>query len=77
MKRNNFPGFFAERSLESNLKTYSADFSISKHSKIIPQLRISCIAGALGEYSWCLSNFGDGYCTYVFHRNLWECGFDT
>ena len=75
MKRNNLPGFVAERSLESNRKTYAATFSAGQHSQVIPQMRISCVVSALGEYRWCLSTFGgSGICTFNFHRNLWECG---
>jgi hypothetical protein len=74
MKRNNFPGFVAERSLENDHKTYSAALSVSQHSQVIPQMRISCVVSALGEYRWCLSAGGGGFCTFVFNRNLWECG---
>ncbi len=74
MKINNLPGFGAERSLESNRHTYSAAFSVIQDSQVVPQMRISCIISALGDYRWCLAQNGGSICTYYFHRNIWECG---
>jgi hypothetical protein len=77
MKKNNFPGFVAERSLESNPKTYSAAFSISRSPQIIPQMKMECLVNALSEYSNCFSQaFVDvSACAYGFHNALFYCEY--